>query len=119
MMLYKSTHLTDFEKIRLGKSNLDFLYKLSREMVVSNIKRLESECGKIRYRLARIDGVTTRSKQLGEKLICISNGRQRRSVINGNTIRLASQAKAPCRGMISKVLAFGPVSLRQMLMMLY
>ncbi|MGN5079401.1 YobI family P-loop NTPase [Aeromonas veronii] len=69
MMLYKSTHLTDFEKIRLGKSNLDFLYKLSREMVVSNIKRLESECGKIRYRLARIDGVTTRSKQLGEKLI--------------------------------------------------
>lgn len=69
MMLYKSTHLTDFEKIRLGKSNLDSLYILSREMVTQNIKRLELECSDIRRRLTRLDGATTRSALLGEKLI--------------------------------------------------
>ncbi|MGL6518302.1 hypothetical protein [Aeromonas caviae] len=69
MMLYKSTHLTDFEKIRLGKSNLDSLYKLSREMVSENINTLERECRELRQELARIDRAATRSKQLGEQLI--------------------------------------------------
>lgn len=69
MMLYKSTHLTDFENIRLGKSNLDSLYILSREMVTQNIKRLESECSDIRRRLMRINGASTRSVLFGEKLI--------------------------------------------------
>ncbi|WP_202617735.1 hypothetical protein, partial [Escherichia coli] len=40
MVLYKNTHLTDFESIRLGKSKLDILYKVSREMVSENIKKL-------------------------------------------------------------------------------
>ncbi|OFT42675.1 hypothetical protein HMPREF3160_04915 [Arthrobacter sp. HMSC06H05] len=43
MMLYKNTHLADFEKIRLGTSNLDKLYKLSREFTAQNIQRLEQE----------------------------------------------------------------------------
>ncbi|RTU77894.1 DNA-binding protein, partial [Pseudomonas aeruginosa] len=41
MMLYKSTHLADFETIRLGHSKLDILYKVSRELVTENIKRFE------------------------------------------------------------------------------
>lgn len=69
MMLYKSTHLTDFETIRIGKSKLDTLYKVSREVVTENIKKLEGERGALRQRLARIDGVSTRSAKLGENLI--------------------------------------------------
>lgn len=33
MVLYKSTHLSDFERIKLGTSNLDILYRESRQLV--------------------------------------------------------------------------------------
>jgi len=69
MMLYKSTHLTDFETIRLGTSKLDILYTISRELVTENIKKIESELRGRRQRLARIDGAVRRSAQLGERLI--------------------------------------------------
>ncbi|WP_202796633.1 DNA-binding protein [Acidithiobacillus ferrivorans] len=69
MMLYKSTHLTDFETIRLGNSKLDVLYEVSRELVTANIKKLEGELRDLRKRLPRIDGVATRSAQLGERLL--------------------------------------------------
>lgn len=68
MMLYKSTHLTDFETIRLGKSNLDALYKLSRELVTENIKRIEGERRVLRQRLARKSGAESRSSHLGSLL---------------------------------------------------
>lgn len=85
MMLYKSTHLTDFETIRLGKSNLDTLYKLSRELVTENIKRIEGERRTLRQRLARINGAATRSAQLGDRLlahihrIVVATGYQRQN----------------------------------------
>lgn len=69
MMLYKSTHLTDFEAIRLGTSHLDSLYKVSRELVTENIKRIEGERRMLLQRLSRIDGMATRSEKLGEQLI--------------------------------------------------
>src|SRR3546814_613453 len=69
MMLYKSTHLTDFETIRLGTSKLDTLYKVSRELVAENIKQIEGERRVLRQRLARIGGSATRSAQLGERLV--------------------------------------------------
>lgn len=69
MMLYKSTHLTDFETIRLGTSKLDILYTISRELVTENIKKIESELRRSRQRLARIDGAATRCIQLGDRLI--------------------------------------------------
>ncbi|MFH1818661.1 MAG: DNA-binding protein [Pseudomonadota bacterium] len=69
MMLYKSTHLTDFETIRLGNSKLDVLYEISRRLVTANIKKLEGELRELRQRLARIDGAATRSTQLGERLL--------------------------------------------------
>ncbi|WP_041790461.1 YobI family P-loop NTPase [Microlunatus phosphovorus] len=69
MMLYKSTHLTDFEKIRLGTSTLDVIYKVSRELVAENIRRIESERRALRRRLVRINGAATRSTQLGRRLL--------------------------------------------------
>ncbi|MDN2488119.1 hypothetical protein MML63_21035 [Kosakonia sacchari] len=69
MMLYKNTHLTDFEAIRLGKSKLDALYKISREMVSWNIRTLEDERNTLRQRLEQIDAVNSRYKLLGERLI--------------------------------------------------
>lgn len=69
MMLYKSTHLTDFETIRLGTSKLDILYKASRELVTENIKRIEGERRMLLQQLSRIDGIATRSEKLGEQLI--------------------------------------------------
>lgn len=69
MMLYKSTHLADFENIRLGHSKLDILYKLSRELVTENIKRIESELLVHRQQISRVNGVATRSAQLGKRLL--------------------------------------------------
>lgn len=69
MMLYKSTHLTDFEAIRLGTSKLDTLYKLSRELVTENIKRIEGERRSLRQRLAGENGAEARSAHLGGLLL--------------------------------------------------
>lgn len=69
MMLYKSTHLTDFEMIRLGKSNLDTLYDFSRKFIAENIKRIEGERRELQNQLTQIDGVTNRSVELGERLL--------------------------------------------------
>lgn len=69
MMLYKSTHMSDFETIRLGTSNLDILYNISRKFVASNIKKIEDELRELQNQLARVNGATTRSERLGEHLI--------------------------------------------------
>lgn len=55
MMLYKSTHLSDFELIKLGKSNIDRLYQDSRDLVTNNVKALNA---KIRH--ARMAGSKAR-----------------------------------------------------------
>lgn len=69
MMLYKSTHLTDFEKIRLGTSVLDDLYKVSRDLVAENIRVLERERRSLRQSLRYADGATSRSARLGDLLV--------------------------------------------------
>lgn len=69
MMLYKGTHLTDFEEIRTGTSNLDKLYNLSRKLVRQNVARLENEIRAARRRIAQLDGVTARSQHLGDRLL--------------------------------------------------
>ncbi|MEX3609842.1 DNA-binding protein [Rothia sp. LK2588] len=69
MMLYKSTHLTDFEKVRLGTSALDTLYKTSRDLVTDNIKRLEREHRVLRQKLARKNSAASRSARLGDLLV--------------------------------------------------
>lgn len=69
MMLYKSTHLTDFEKVRIGTSSLDTLYDMGRLIVRENVKRLESEVRAARRRLKVLDSLSTRGPRLGDRLI--------------------------------------------------
>lgn len=69
MMLYKSTHLSDFEAIRLGRSKLDQLYKIARDVIGTNIKIIQIKKRDIRKRLAHNDGFFTQSAQLGDQLI--------------------------------------------------
>jgi len=69
MMLYKSTHLTDFETIRLGKSKLDSLYASSRELVTANIRRLEHEMRATRQQIARAKSAPTRATRIGNALL--------------------------------------------------
>lgn len=69
MMLYKSTHLTDFEQIRVGKSKLDTVYNASRKLVDQNNTRLNVEALETRIKLRKLDSITSRSKELGNKLL--------------------------------------------------
>ena len=69
MILYKNTHLADFEEIRLGRSKLDQLYDVSRQIVAANIQRIEGEARTIRYRLASLNGIVRHSSMLGGMLI--------------------------------------------------
>lgn len=69
MMLYKSTHLSDFEVIRLGRSALDKLYAASRELVTANIRLVERDARAASGELARAGSATARSARLGDRLI--------------------------------------------------
>lgn len=69
MMLYKSTHLADFEAIRLGKSKIDQLYDISRKLVIRNVQNTERNVRVVRQKITRIDGLSQESSMLGIKLI--------------------------------------------------
>ncbi len=43
MMIYKSTHLADFESIRYQQSNLDKLYEKQRELIRENTRSIQDE----------------------------------------------------------------------------
>lgn len=51
MMLYKNTHLADFEKIRLGTSTLDKLYESSQKFAAQNIRSIENEIHRLELEL--------------------------------------------------------------------
>lgn len=68
MMLYKNTHLSDFEAIRIGRSKLDELYLKSRWIVNENMRRLESELIKLRRRAGLDLTFASRSDELGKRL---------------------------------------------------
>lgn len=68
MMLYKSTHLADFEKIRLGTSHLDEVYRYSRKLVADNIDRTESERQKLAQCLGQLCEIESRAEDLGTRL---------------------------------------------------
>ena len=68
MMLYKSTHLSDFEAIRLGKSKLDELYDASRLLVVTNVASVERALRAARQERARAGSALARAPRLGELL---------------------------------------------------
>ena len=68
MMLYKSTHLAEFERIRLGTSKLDEVYRYSRKLVADNIDRIESERQKLAQCLGQLCEVESRAEELGSRL---------------------------------------------------
>ncbi|MHB1342762.1 MAG: YobI family P-loop NTPase [Thermoleophilia bacterium] len=68
MMLYKSTHLSDFEAIKVGNSKIDDLYKDGRRLVANNLSQLAREERSIRQRLSNLDSVGVRSGALGATL---------------------------------------------------
>ncbi|WP_335986951.1 YobI family P-loop NTPase [Glycomyces sp. MUSA5-2] len=69
MVLYKNTHLSDFEAIRFGTSLLDQLYRIGRDLVRKHIARLDSEATAVRQQLQRLDAATERATNLGDRLI--------------------------------------------------
>lgn len=69
MMLYKSTHLSDFELIKLGKSNLDRLYMDGRALVKANVTTQISAVRTSRTALTRVTIAADHSEALGEKLV--------------------------------------------------
>lgn len=68
MMLYKNTHLSDFEKIKTGASKLDLLYADSRRLVRENVKRLIGEAAENRLQLSNSNTIASRSEMIGESL---------------------------------------------------
>lgn len=65
MVLYKSTHLSDFERIKLGTSNLDILYKESRSLVQDNSTRLNNELVQLRRRSRSVGDQSQRADIVG------------------------------------------------------
>lgn len=68
MVLYKSTHLSDFELIKLGKSNLDALYRDGRTLVNENIRSLNATIRTARQRRPAASIAPAEAKQLGDLL---------------------------------------------------
>ncbi|TPW78049.1 YobI family P-loop NTPase [Schumannella soli] len=68
MVLYKNTHLSDFEKIKHASSNLDDLYAVSRRLVNENIARRQQGIREKRRALQTLHPASARSKELGADL---------------------------------------------------
>lgn len=66
MVLYKSTHLADFELIKLCKSNIDELYRSGRQIVSDNIKALNAKIRSARRSRQSISVSSERAKELGD-----------------------------------------------------
>lgn len=69
MVLYKSTHLSDFELIKLGKSNLDTLYRDGRTLVNDNIRALSTSIRSARQSRPTASISPTEAQELGDLLI--------------------------------------------------
>lgn len=96
MMLFKSTHLTDFEQIRLGTSTLDLLYNASRELVSTNLERLESEIRDAQRRITQYREPAQRAELLGTKLLEYIDSIRRVASLNegSETIRVGRIVKS-------------------------
>lgn len=68
MVLYKSTHLSDFELIKSGKSILDDLYRDSRILINENIAALNASISADRRALAGARATAQQSNRLGDAL---------------------------------------------------
>ena len=65
MILYKSTHMSDFELIKIGKSNLDTLYGEGRAMINENIARVAKDVRSARRVRGQLKPAEIRSEEFG------------------------------------------------------
>ncbi|MEV5207630.1 hypothetical protein AB0K35_09145 [Micromonospora sp. NPDC053740] len=68
MMVYKNVHLGDFEQIALGRSDLDTLYKLSRDLVNQSIARRRARISEIANSAALAEALREKSERFAERL---------------------------------------------------
>ncbi|MBN8424410.1 hypothetical protein JF531_07730 [Microbacterium esteraromaticum] len=68
MVVFKNAHMPDFEAIRLGKSTLDRLWDLWRDLVKQNIDRLERENERRLRGITNRDAAGRHARQLGTRL---------------------------------------------------
>ncbi|WP_325093630.1 YobI family P-loop NTPase [Leucobacter sp. M11] len=69
MMLYKGTHLADFEKIKTRTSNLDSLYDSHDEIITFATDELDKTLQEKRSQLTQLAAVSARSKEFGDALV--------------------------------------------------
>lgn len=74
MILYKTTHLSDFEAIRLGSSDLDEVYRASRELVETALSTLGERLRALRRELTHATLTADHAEQLGHALMTHLNG---------------------------------------------
>lgn len=68
MILFKNSHLADFEAVRHGESSLDRLFRTWRSLVQANLEQLRDDSTRLRRRIASEDAATERAEALGKKL---------------------------------------------------
>lgn len=68
MVLYKNTHFADFEKVRIGKSALDNLYRESRAVIRRRVSALQAEARGLKNEIRHRSGVEERSAEFGAQL---------------------------------------------------
>lgn len=68
MVVYKNIHLSDFERIKAGTSQLDELYAASRSLVEETVTTLDEEAEDIREKRSRKDAAAAMAESLGEAL---------------------------------------------------
>lgn len=74
IVVYKNVHLGDFERIRLGTSNLDALYTVGRELVADQVGRDTKRLSVLRSAVENQDRLTHRAAELGERLDTVLQG---------------------------------------------
>ncbi|MGW8538002.1 YobI family P-loop NTPase [Rhodococcus qingshengii] len=68
MIIYKNFHLSDFERISRGDSDLDSVYRLSRQSVSETVERFEARDRAIANAIANTEGESARANRLGLRL---------------------------------------------------
>ncbi|MFF2059871.1 YobI family P-loop NTPase [Rhodococcus qingshengii] len=68
MIVYKNIHLSDFERISRGDSDLDIVYRLSRQTVHETVERLTQRDREIGDAIVSAEFAPDRSIRLGAKL---------------------------------------------------
>lgn len=68
MVVYKNVHLSDFEHVLLGRSNLDTIYRLSRDLITESITVRRAQLREIADAVALERILAERSAEWGERL---------------------------------------------------